>query len=146
MLTASLILPHVMATKASNADVRRLASVVVVVNQEDRGDNDRNRMLSTDEREAEELTEFQEGPMKLLTESLVDQTKVLIRLRNNKRLVGRVRAFDKHWNMVLEGVKELWNGVGQDGKSVPRDRYLGRVFLRGDNLILVLKNPNDAHE
>ena len=84
--------------------------------------------------------------MKLLTESLVDQTKVLIRLRNNKRLVGRVRAFDKHWNMVLEGVKELWNGVGQDGKSVPRDRYLCRVLLRGGNLILVLKNPNDAHE
>ena len=59
MLTASLILPYVMATKeSSNVDVRRLASVVVVVNQEDRGDNDRNRRLSTDEREAEELTEF----------------------------------------------------------------------------------------
>ena len=128
-----------MATNNSSCG-RRLASVVVVV-KEDRGD-DQNRGLSMEAREAEELVQFQEGPMKLLTESLVDQTEILITLRSNKRLLGRVKAFDKYWNMYLEGVKEMWNGVGLDGKKVPRDRYLGKVFLRGDNVILVIKNPH----
>ncbi|KAL4582418.1 hypothetical protein LXL04_006967 [Taraxacum kok-saghyz] len=30
------------------------------------------------------------------------EKKVLINCRNNKKLLGRVRAFDRHCNMVLE--------------------------------------------
>jgi small nuclear ribonucleoprotein (snRNP)-like protein len=32
---------------------------------------------------------------------------VLISLRNNKKLLARVKAFDRHSNMVLENVKEV---------------------------------------
>lgn len=38
--------------------------------------------------------------------------KVLINCRNNKKLLGRVRAFDRHCNMVLENVREMWTEVG----------------------------------
>jgi small nuclear ribonucleoprotein (snRNP)-like protein len=37
--------------------------------------------------------------------------KVLINCRNNKKLLGRVRAFDRHCNMVLENVREMWTEV-----------------------------------
>ena len=37
--------------------------------------------------------------------------QVLINCRNNKKLLGRVKAFDRHCNMVLENVKEMWTEV-----------------------------------
>ena len=38
--------------------------------------------------------------------------QVLINCRNNRKLLGRVKAFDRHCNMVLENVKEFWTEVG----------------------------------
>lgn len=49
--------------------------------------------------------------------------------------------------MVLEDVKEMWtevpkNGKGKKGKTVVnKDRFVSKMFLRGDSVILVLKNP-----
>ena len=40
------------------------------------------------------------------------------RLRNNKKLLGRVKAFDRHCNMVLEGVKEMWTELPKTGKGM----------------------------
>jgi len=37
--------------------------------------------------------------------------QVLINCRNNKKLLGRVMAFDRHCNMVLENVREMWTEV-----------------------------------
>ena len=37
--------------------------------------------------------------------------------RNNKKLLGRVKAFDRHCNMVLEGVKEMWTELPKTGKG-----------------------------
>ena len=62
---------------------------------------------------------------------------ILIRFRNNKKLLGRVKAFDRyasssfkallslvsiptafrHCNMVLEGVKEMWTELPKTGKG-----------------------------
>ena len=60
-------------------------------------------------------------------------------------MLGRVRAFDRHLNMVMEEVKEMWNtedrvGYGKrTSKPVHRDRFLRKMFLRGDSVILVVK-------
>ena len=48
---------------------------------------------------------------------------------------------------VLEGVKEIWTeypkaGKGKKGKPITKDRMINKMFLRGDSVILVLKNPN----
>ena len=37
--------------------------------------------------------------------------QVLINCQNNKKLLGRVRAFDRNCNMVLENVREIWTEV-----------------------------------
>merc|ERR1712134_210857 len=100
----------------------------------------------------EELTqleeeEFNTGPLSVLTESVRANSQVLINCRNNKKLLGRVKAFDRHCNMVLENVKEMWTELPKTGKGakkakpVNRDRYISKMFLRGDSVILVLRNP-----
>lgn len=99
---------------------------------------------------------------------------MLINCRNNRKLLGRVKAFDRHCNMVLENVKEMWTevrhrccaarhtirhstsrplcvspaaqvprtGKGQKkAKPVYKDRFITKLFLRGDSVILVLRNP-----
>ena len=43
--------------------------------------------------------------------NLIYLMQVLINCRNNKKLLGRVRAFDRNCNMVLENVREIWTEV-----------------------------------
>ncbi|EEF39272.1 small nuclear ribonucleoprotein sm d2, putative [Ricinus communis] len=79
-----------------------------------------------------------------------------INCRNNKKLLGRVRTFDRHCNMVLENVREMWTEVynytlfiwvpktGKGKKKaqpVNKDRFISKMFLRGDSVIIVLRNP-----
>lgn len=42
-----------------------------------------------------------------------DDAQVLINCRNNHKLLGRVKAFDRHCNMILENVTEMWTEVGR---------------------------------
>lgn len=49
---------------------------------------------------------------------------------------------------VLENVKEMWTEVPKSGKGkkaakpVNKDRFVSKMFLRGDSVILVLRNPH----
>ena len=49
--------------------------------------------------------------------------------------------------MVLENVKEMWTEAPRTGKGkakakpVNKDRYIAKMFLRGDSVILILRNP-----
>merc|ERR1712201_23165 len=103
--------------------------------------------LTQEELNAREQEEFNTGPLSVLTQSVKNNTQVLINCRNNKKLLGRVKAFDRHCNMVLEGVKEMWTELPKTGKGkkkakpVNKDRFISKMFLRGDSVILVLKNP-----
>merc|ERR1712098_736633 len=107
----------------------------------------KNSELTPEERDAKEQEEFQTGPLRVLTDSVKNNTQVLINCRNNKKLLGRVKAFDRHCNMVLENVKEMWTELPRTGKGkkkakpVNKDRYINKMFLRGDSVILVLRNP-----
>lgn len=62
-----------------------------------------------DESQIRELEEYEisQGPLSVLQQSVRNQSQVLISLRNNKKLLARVKAFDRHANMVLENVKEV---------------------------------------
>ena len=88
--------------------------------------------------------EFSTGPLSVLLNSVKNRNQVLISCRNNKKLLARVKAFDRHSNMVLENVKEIWTEVprnkdGKKGQPVNKDRFIRRMFLRGDSVILVLR-------
>ncbi|CAG8931010.1 unnamed protein product [Penicillium salamii] len=94
------------------------------------------------EYEVAQVEEFEltSGPLSLLHTACRSHTQVLISCRNNRKLLARVKAFDRHFNMVLENVKEMWTEKpkGGKGKGVNKDRFISKMFLRGDNVILVL--------
>mmetsp|Transcript_8327 Transcript_8327/g.12662 ORF Transcript_8327/g.12662 Transcript_8327/m.12662 type:complete len:131 (+) Transcript_8327:38-430(+) len=91
--------------------------------------------------------EYNAGPLSILTDSIKNHTEVLISCRHDRKLLGRVKAFDRHCNMVLEDVTEIWSErpkteKGQKReKKVNRERTIPKMFLRGDCVICVLKNP-----
>ena len=41
----------------------------------------------------------------------------MINCTNNKRLLGRLKAFDRHFNMVLEEVIEMWTEQHKKGRK-----------------------------
>jgi small nuclear ribonucleoprotein D2 len=88
--------------------------------------------------------EFNSGPLSILQTAVRSHTQVLISTRNNRKLLARVKAFDRHCNMVLENVKEMWTetprktATGKKGRPVNKDRFISKMFLRGDSVILVL--------
>ncbi|GLB36311.1 putative sm-like ribonucleo protein [Lyophyllum shimeji] len=86
--------------------------------------------------------EISQGPLSVLQQAVRNHTQVLISLRNNRKLLARVKAFDRHSNMVLENVKEMWTEIpkGKNKKPVNKDRYISKLFLRGDSVILILRN------
>ena len=152
-----------------------------------------------EELEKKEEEEFKTGPLSLLTTSVKTNTQILVSCRNNRKLLARVKAFDRHFNMVLEGVKEMWTevsgararrgsraseapiqstdrltdslslslslplslsfprvcpraslrrpkipktGKGKTAsKPINKERFISKMFLRGDSVILVLRNP-----
>jgi hypothetical protein len=48
---------------------------------------------------------------------------------------------------LLEDVKEMWTESSKGGKgktrgiAVNKDRYVSKMFLRGDSVILIVSNP-----
>ncbi|RHY08758.1 hypothetical protein DYB37_008909 [Aphanomyces astaci] len=94
----------------------------------------------------EEEEDFLTGPLSVLMQSVKNNSQVLINVRNNHKLLARVKAFDRHCNMVLENVKEMWTEVPKStkGKGKPKnvERFISKMFLRGDSVILVLRNPH----
>jgi small nuclear ribonucleoprotein D2 len=96
-----------------------------------------NAPLSEEER-------FRVGPYSVLTRAVEKQTQVLIHCRNNKKLLARVKVFDRHCNMILQDVTEFSEPSKKAAakKSLaPRERFIRNLFLRGDTVVVVLLNP-----
>ncbi len=56
--------------------------------------------------------------------------RVIVELKNKTQLIGTLKAFDIHINVVLEDAEER----GEDGEI---KRKIGTVFVRGDAIILI---------
>jgi len=66
-------------------------------------------------------------PLDALNESRNKQ--VMIETKNGKQYVGKLVAFDIHINVVLDDAEERVQGESS--------RKIGKVFLRGDTIILI---------
>lgn len=104
--------------------------------------------MGPEELKALEEHEFAHGPLSMLALAVRSQSQVLISCRNNKKLLARVKAFDRHFNMVLEDAREMWTDGGKKGKGkkkaapINKDRFISKMFLRGDTVILVVFPPD----
>ena len=86
------------------------------------------------------------GPMDVLQKCIKDNAQVLINCRNNRKILARVKAYDRHCNLVLENCREMWTEIpkgssAKKAKAVNKDRFISKMFVRGDSVILVLRNP-----
>lgn len=59
---------------------------------------------------------------------------MLVKLKGNKEVRGRLKSFDYHLNIVLDDAEEILPDSGNN-------RKLGLVVIRGDNVILVSPAP-----
>jgi small nuclear ribonucleoprotein D2 len=66
--------------------------------------NDKRAGAGAEEPKTTEEDEFMKGPLSVLLHSAKTNTQVLINCRNNHKLLGRVKAFDRHCNMYVSGV------------------------------------------
>jgi len=55
--------------------------------------------------------------------------RVIVELKNGAQIIGLLKAFDIHINVVLDDAEERHQGELK--------RKLGNVFLRGDTIILI---------
>lgn len=106
-------------------------------------DRPRSELTEVELQQLEEF-EFNHGPMSLIQTSMKNATPVVIYCRNNHKLIAKVKAFDRHCNLILEDVKELWtetlkNSKGKVIKTTSKERFIAKLFLRGDSVIIVLK-------
>ena len=68
---------------------------------------------------------------KILEESL--GKLVLLRLRGNRSLRGKLQGFDMHMNLVLEEADDI---------SDPENtQSLGTIIVRGDNVVIISPSP-----
>ncbi|KAI6213381.1 Small nuclear ribonucleoprotein Sm D2 [Aphelenchoides besseyi] len=74
------------------------------------------------------------GPLSILTQSVKNNAQVLINCRNNRKLLGRVKAFDRHCNMVLEDVKEMWTELPTVGKGKKEGETSGQRSFHLQNV------------
>lgn len=100
--------------------------------------------MTAGELDAHENDEFTRGPFSVLTNALERRSPLLVSLRNGHKLLGTVKAFDRHCNLVMTDVTEVWTERGRRGKGAKKaraankERFLPKLFLRGDSVILVV--------
>jgi hypothetical protein len=55
--------------------------------------------MDNDGQPQEDQADFSSGPMSVLYKAVKGNTQVLVNVRNNHKLLGRVKAFDRHCNL-----------------------------------------------
>lgn len=60
--------------------------------------------------------------------------RVIVELKNHRRYVGTLKAFDIHINTVLEDAEEFVEGEMK--------RKLGSLFIRGDTITII--SPSES--
>ena len=89
------------------------------------------------------ISNLLQGPFKLLCEAVEENRNVIISLRNNHKMYAKVKAFDKHCNLLIYDIKELWTEKNwKDKTHKSQERYIAQSFLRGDNIIMIVKCPS----
>ena len=78
-------------------------------------------------------------PFTLLDRCITDRAPCLVSCRHNKKLYGTLRAYDKHFNLIMEHVREIWQESQPDRPPDLRERFISRLFVRGDGVIFIVR-------
>lgn len=76
------------------------------------------------------MVDMSEMATKIFEQSL--NQLVLVKLRGERAVRGKLFSFDEHMNLVLENAEEISNN---------EKKKLGTIIVRGDNVVLVSPPP-----
>jgi len=79
------------------------------------------------------------SPLELLADIVLKKKKVIIFTRNNKKIIATLRAFDKHFNLILENAKEIWSFRQFENRLKFQERTIQKLLIRGDSVILIIE-------
>ncbi|MDI1495017.1 MAG: small nuclear ribonucleoprotein [Cenarchaeum symbiont of Oopsacas minuta] len=71
--------------------------------------------------------------VKVLDESI--NKTVLIKLKGNKTIRGKLKGFDQHMNLILDSCEEF----GEENNT----KTLGTIVVRGDNVVMISPPPGE---
>jgi len=77
--------------------------------------------------------------MDLLQKSIGSQ--VLVELRGDRKIKGKLRGYDQHLNLILEDADEI--SPESEGKTESIEA-IHTVIVRGDNVVIVSPPPKSA--
>jgi small nuclear ribonucleoprotein D2 len=81
---------------------------------------------------------MESSPFYSLSESIKNNRPIIIFLRNNRKLIGYLRAYDRHMNLILENVKEIQSKETSAKIKNFNERYFSKLVLRGDSVVIIL--------
>jgi small nuclear ribonucleoprotein D2 len=65
---------------------------------------------------SEHATDLKSGPFSILYQAVRGNTQVLINVRNNHKLLARVKAYDRHMNLYV-----IWKKAAKRGKNIENE-------------------------
>ncbi len=77
--------------------------------------------------------------MELLQKSLSSQ--VLVELKGQRKLKGKLRGYDQHLNLILEDAEEI--AIDPETKQETVES-IKTIIVRGDNVVIVSPPPKSA--
>ncbi|AFP65482.1 small nuclear ribonucleoprotein SM D2 (nucleomorph) [Chroomonas mesostigmatica CCMP1168] len=80
-----------------------------------------------------------ESPLDFFSEIIIGNRPVMIFIRNNKKLLGYIRAFDRHMNLIIDNGKEIWTSKCSKKKVKFHEKFFPKLVLRGDSIILIVR-------
>ena len=75
-------------------------------------------------------------PLDLLQKSIGSQ--VLVELKGQRKLRGKLRGYDQHLNLILEDADEIAFDAEMEQETV---ETIHTVIVRGDNVVIVSPPP-----
>ncbi|KAL0488515.1 small nuclear ribonucleoprotein D2 [Acrasis kona] len=108
---------------------------------------------------------FEKGPLNLLVRCFIDKSIITVHVRRERdcfaKCTGVICAFDKHMNLILNNVKEVYDEIevtykkqklidpinhpGRNRKRavkvhVQKTRMFVQLFIKGSSIILINRN------
>jgi len=76
-------------------------------------------------------------PINVIFKNLQQKTRVIVWLYDNAetRISGTIIGFDEFMNVVLDDAEEVY--VGKAATPDKKNRAIGRILLKGDNITLI---------
>jgi len=84
------------------------------------------------------------GPFSLLKTITYSNSKIIVSSNDNHKFYGYLKGFDRHSNLFLEDVTEIWKEEikvknRKTKKTILKEKFIPKMFFRGDSIIMIAK-------